>query len=116
MILLTEYQGKPISAAGIRYPFEDAFCDLQKKLPKGVLIKACVNCRHGNLCPVGDYVNEVFCTKDVEITKAKDLWQYTEDPSERAMRSRKFNDCCLDFAVQTKEYFTYSDWLEYLNI
>lgn len=115
MVLSTEYQGKAISAVGIHYPFEDTFSDLQNKLPEGVLLKACVSCRHGNSCPVGSDINEVFCTKNVEITKAEDLWQYTENPSEYAVRSRKFNDCCPDYTVQTKEYYTYSDWLEHLN-
>lgn len=115
LILSTAYQGKTISAVGIHYPFEDAFSDLQNKLPKGVLIKACVSCRHGNMCPVGNELNEVFCTKDVEITRPQDLWPYTENPHERVMRSRKFNDCCPDFSVQSKAYYSYNDWLHYLT-
>ncbi len=48
MIVKTCFQGKSIVAVGTHYPFDDAFADLQNKLPVGVQIKCCVACRHGN--------------------------------------------------------------------
>ena len=48
MTIKTNYQGKEIIAIGTHYPFDDAFSDLQNKLPKNVQLKCCVACRHGN--------------------------------------------------------------------
>ena len=84
----------------------------QKKLPEGIYIKTC---RHGNLCPVGNCVNEVFCTKDVTITQKSDLFFYTEDWDERNKRSRQYACLCEDFQPQTKDCYTYNDYIHELN-
>ena len=82
------YDGKEYWGRGNDHLWIDAFADLQKKLPEGVTIKCCLTCRHGNLCPVGNAPNEVFCTKDVLITQKSDLYFYTEDEAECEKRSR----------------------------
>lgn len=126
------YQGvwvePPIATVGCTYDGEEywgrgeddylwikAFADLQKKLPEGVTIKCCLTCRHGNLCPVGNPPNEVFCTKDVLITQKSDLYFYTEDDIEREKRSRQSCTLCEDYQPQTDDYYTYNDFLYHLK-
>ena len=78
MTIKTNYLEKEIIAIGTNYPFDDAYSDLQNKLPKNVQLKCCVACRHGNQCPVGNAPDEVFCTKDVMITCESDLFFYLQ--------------------------------------
>ena len=115
MTITTNYKGKNIVAIGTHYPFDDAFADLQNKLPKNVQIKCCVACCHGNQCPVGNAPNEVFCTKDVRITCKSDCFCYTEDEGDKEKRSRRYWDCCDDFCPQDENKYTYSDYSYYLK-
>ena len=115
MTLQTVYQGQEIVAVGTYYPFQDAFADLQNKLPQNVQLICCAACRYGNLCPVGDAPDEVYCTKDVPIACKTDLFHYTEDADEVKKRRRQYADCCGDFRPQEEGFFTYSDYLEFLN-
>ena len=115
MTIKTQFEGKEITAAGTHYPFEDAYADLQNKLPKSVKLTGCVTCRHGNLCPVGNAFDEVFCTKDVSITCISDLFFYTEDEGERKRRSRKHTDFCDDYMPQEENVLTYNDYWQFLN-
>ena len=85
----------------------DAFADLQKHLPQGVTLKCCLTCRHGNLCPTGNNIDEVFCTQDVSITQKSDLYFYTEDPTQRETRRRGSTDHCGNFEPQSERYYTY---------
>ena len=100
---------------GKDYLWIDAFADLQRQLPEGVLLKCCLTCRHGNLCPVGNDKNEVFCTKDVLITQKSDLYLYTEDDREREKRSRQYCGSCEDYQPQTDDFYTCNDYLHYLE-
>ena len=109
------FEGKEYWGHGSDYLWIDAFADLQRQLPEGVLLKCCLTCRHGNLCPVGNNVNEVFCTKDVLITQKSDLYVYTEDDKEREKRSRQYCALCEDYQPQTEEYFTYNDFWYFLK-
>ena len=115
MTIKTVYRGKNIVAIGTHYPFDDAFSDLQNKLPDNVQIKCCVACRHGNQCPVGNAPNEVFCTKDAVITCKSDCFDYTVDGEEREKRSRRYWDCCDDFCPQDENRYTYSTYFYYLK-
>lgn len=112
MTITIEYKGKVFTAHGEEYPWMDAFIRLQKNLPNDVRIKGCVNCRHGNMCPVGNSPYEVFCTKDVEIKQAQDLWEYTETHEQRSKRSREYTQVCEDYIKQSKDFFTYTDYTE----
>lgn len=109
------YNGKKFSGKGADYLWVDSFLDLQEQLPDNVKLKCCLACKHGNMCPVGDFRNEVFCTKEVLIKDKSDLFFYTEDDEERKKRSRKYTDVCKDFEFQSEIFFTYSDWLYELN-
>ena len=109
------YAGAEYWGRGSDYLWIDAVADLQRQLPENVLLKGCLTCRHGNLSPVGNGVNEVFCTKDVLVTQKSDLYFYTEDGAERAKRSRQYFDVCEDYQPQTDDFYTYNDYLDWLQ-
>ncbi len=109
------YENKGYYGHGKDYYWTDAFADLQNKLPENVQIKCCLTCRHGNFCPVGNALDEIFCTKDVEIKEIRDLWFYTEDEVERKRRIRNYTYFCEDYRVPTDDYITYNDFGYYLN-
>ncbi len=95
---------------GTEYPWMDAFTNLQKQLPENVNIKGCINCRYGNMCPVGNAPFEVFCTKDLIITQKEDLFFYTEDITESKNRSREYTGLCESYEKQSKSYYTYTNY------
>ena len=110
-----KYGEKEIWGHGKDYLWVDAFADLQKKLPDNVKIQCCLTCRHGNMCPVGNTPSELFCTKDVAITQKSDLFFYTEDEAERTKRFRDYTDICEKYQEQSKDHFTYNDYLFYFE-
>lgn len=105
------FDDKDYCGHGSDYLWIDAFADLQRQLPEGVFLKCCLTCKHGNLCPVGNDRNKVFCTKDVLITQKSDLYFYTEDDGEREKRSRQYCGLCEDYQPQTNDFYTYNDYL-----
>lgn len=60
-------------------------------------------------------IDELFCTKDVSITRKSDLYFYTEDHAQREMRRRGCTDLCGDYQPQADAHYTYNDYLDYLN-
>ena len=109
------YEGKEYWGHGDDYLWIDAFADLQRQLPKGVWLTCCLTCRYGNLCPVGNSPNEVFCTKDVFIAQKSDLYFYTEDSKERKKRSRQYCGLCESYKPQKEDNYTYNDYLCFLE-
>ena len=109
------YHGSEYWGYGKDYEWLDAFADLQKKLPDGFTIRCCLTCRHGNTCPFGNLPGEFFCTKDLDIKQKNDLFFCTGDDNERKKRSRYYSYFCNDYAEQSKDYFTYNDYLYYLK-
>lgn len=105
------FKGKEYWGHGREYLWLDAFADLQGQLPDGIFLKCCLTCKHGNLCPAGNDINEMFCTKDILITQKSDLYFYTEDEAERAKRSKQYCNLCKDFQPQTDAQYTYNDFL-----
>lgn len=110
-----KYDGKAYWGHGSDYLWIDAFADFQRQLPEGVFLKCCLTCGHGNLCPAGNDVNEVFCAKDVLIAQKSDLYFITENIGERTTRSRKYCDLCEDYRPQTEDFYTYNDYLHFLK-
>lgn len=110
-----KYNGQELWGRGKDYLWVDAFADLQKQLPQDVTIKCCLTCRHGNMCPVGNKPDELFCTKDVFITQKSDLFFYTEDDAEREKRSCGYTCVCDEYQPQTDDYYTYNDFLYQLK-
>ncbi len=115
MTIRTTYQGKEIVAIGTVWPFDDAYSELQRKLPENVQIKCCVACRHGNQCPYGNAPDEVYCTKDVIVRNRMDACFYTSEDDASDRRLRYFWDFCDDFCPQDEETYTYSTYLYYLK-
>lgn len=109
------YNGQELCGRGKDYLWVDAFADLQKQLPQDVTIKCCLTCRHGNMCPVGNKPDELFCTKDVLIKQKSDLFFYTEDDTERAKRSCGYTCLCGEYQPQSENYYTYNDYIYQLN-
>ena len=109
------YNGKELWGHGTDYLWMDAFADLQRQLPQDVIMKCCLTCRHGNMCPVGNQPDELFCTKDVSITQKSDLHFFTEDDAERTRRIRQYTDLCDDYVHQSDDHFTYNDYLYHLK-
>lgn len=91
---------------------EKAIFNLVEQLPSNVKIKCCFSCRHGNLCPVGNKDNEIFCVKDFEPKEKSDLFFVTEDYDEREKRSRTLFDICDDYKPLKKGYYTYNSFPE----
>ena len=109
------YNGMECKGYGADYLWTDTLADLQMKLPKDVKLACCMTCRHGNMCPYGNKENELFCTKDITITSKGDmldLFDQTNPFEERAVASLNF---CEDFAYQSDDYYTYSDYYYQLS-
>lgn len=90
---------------------EDVLIKFAKNLPVGWNIMSCLSCRYGHFCPVGNADNELFCVTEFEPKEISDLWQVTEDDSERSKRSRNLFHLCEHYLPQASDYFTYSDYL-----
>lgn len=110
-----KYLGEVFCGQGRDFLWIDAFADLQRHLPEAVFLKCCLTCRHGNLCPVGNAPNEVFCMKDVVIKQKSDLYFYTEDNNERVTRTRQYNNQCESYEPQSDNYYTYNDYWYFLH-
>lgn len=110
-----KYNGRELWGRGKDHLWIDAFADLQKQLPQDVTIKCCLTCRYGNMCPVGNKPDELFCTKDVRITNKSDLFFYTENDTEREKRSRGYTYVCGEYQPQAENHYTYNDYLYQLN-
>ncbi len=110
-----KYRRNEIWGYGQDYLWIDAFADLQKKLPSNVKLKCCLVCKHGNMCPTGNFPNEIFCMRDILICQKSNLFFYTEKDKERVNRLRRYTDICKSFDFQRRDFFTYNDWLEEWN-
>ena len=113
--LFLEFKDEEYYVKGNDYLWLDSFAKLQNMLPNDIKIKSCLMCRHGNMCPFGNKPGEVFCTKDAIIKQKYDLDIYTTNENEYQKRSRFYTDLCDDFQMQSEEYYTYNDFLYWLN-
>lgn len=93
----------------------DAIADLQKKLPAGITIRACLTCRHGNLCPYGNAPKEVFCLKDVEVSGKMDVAALCDDPKAWESRKKSYFDCGDCWAETSDDFYTYNDFADFLK-
>jgi len=106
--------GKDFEGRGNSLVWEDAFAELQKSLPQGFSLKCCLACRHGNMCVYGNIPNLIFCTYGENITKEDDLIDFIcEAKAESTVQ--KSTDVCENFAPQSKDFYTYNDYLYYLE-
>lgn len=112
-----QYQDQEIWGYGEDYLWVDAFADLQKHLPDNVILKCCLTCRHGNMCPFGNKPGEVFCTKDFVVSSKEDMCNLfgTESNDVIENRSRNYADTCENYKHQSADFYTYNDYLYELN-
>lgn len=118
VFLSIKYQDNEIHGQGNDYLWVDAFADLQKKLPPDVIIKCCMTCRHGNMCPYGNKPGELFCTSDLKINSKMDmcdLFNNDSDVDEMTKRSRNYTDVCENYQHQSKDFYTYNDYLYHFD-
>ena len=111
------YNGAEYCATGKDYLWVDAFADLQRKLPSDIQLACCMTCRHGNMCPYGTDKNQLFCTKDVQLTSKDDVIELMDDKGhdsffERAVSSINY---CDNFVYQSDDCYTYNDYLYHLQ-
>lgn len=89
---------------------ELAIKNLQKVLPKNIIIASCQSCRYGNFCPYGDNDNEVFCLKGIEIFNKNDVCEFFSLGKD-VERRRHLLDFCQNYKpISPKEQYTYNDW------
>ena len=110
-----KYNGVEYIGSGSEWLFEDAFADLQKKLPKDVKLLCCMTCRHGNMCPLGNEPRELYCTKKKKINNKNQLAElFNED--EINQDNKVYCDYyCDNYEEQNNSNYTYNDYLYYLN-
>ena len=108
--IVLQFDHREFYGHGTDYLWTDAFANLQKSLPDGVTLKCCLSCKHGNMCPCGNFVNEVFCTQDVQLSEMSDLYHYVEDWEERDNRSRHYTYVCKNYQEQTADCILYNDY------
>lgn len=112
-----KYQDQAIWGHGKDYLWVDAFANLQRQLPDGVILKCCLTCCHGNMCPFGNKPGEIFCTKDLVVSSKEDMCNLfgTESNDVIANRSRNYADTCENYKHQSSDFYTYNDYLYELN-
>ena len=111
------YNGAEYCAAGKDYLWVDAFADLQRKLPSDIQLACCMTCRHGNMCPYGTDKNQLFCTKDVQLTSKDDVIDLMYYKGHASFFERKVSSIhyCDDFIYQSEDSYTYNDYLYHLQ-
>ena len=91
---------------------DEPIADLQKKLPKGTLIKCCVTCQYGHFCPYGSDGDTVLCIFPEKISDKLDLIDLM---AEDRYHINKIPSSCENFTPANKEFYSYNSFLDYLN-
>jgi len=91
-----------------------ALVALQRNLPENCRIEACISCRYGNFCPIGDVDNEIFCLCDVHPRDRNDVLYYTVNEHEIERRKRQLIYVCDSYEplCPEEEYYAYNSFLE----
>ena len=97
---------------GKSYDVDEPIADLQKKLPKGTLIKCCVTCQYGHFCPYGSDGDTVLCIFPEKISDKLDL---VDLMAEDRYHINKISCSCENFTPANKEFYSYNSFLDYLN-
>ncbi len=109
-----EYAGNEYVASGEEPEWTDAFADLQKKLPQDVVIKCCLSCRHGTLCPYGCIPNMVLCAQSQHIESKYDVIEWLEEADIDSIKRSSFQSCD-QFEPAGELYYTYNDFLHWMR-
>lgn len=105
------YQNILYKGRGFDYLWVDTFADLQRQLPDSVQLACCMTCRHGNMCPYGSKVNQLFCTKDLVITSKSDMCNVFDNDDAYDKREVFSYGFCEDYGQQAADFYTYNDYL-----
>ena len=109
------HRGNTYQGFGTNFTWDDAVADIQSQLPATMAIACCLTCKHGNMCPLGNNGNELYCMKDVRPQQPDDLLSYMRNEHECDKRSRPTFGFCDDFQEQNDDYYTYNDYLPKLQ-
>ena len=112
-----EYNGEQLWGQGKEDLWEYAFANVQKQLPAGVLLKCCMTCRHGNMCPYGNESGKLFCTKGLIVNSKDDMCNLFDNSETNKIyeRVKSVADNCDEYSQQSKDYYTYNDYLYHLD-
>lgn len=110
-----KYLGEWLWGQGKDHLWADAFADVKKKLPDGIILKCCMTCRYGNMCPYGNEPGMLFCTKDLVINSKEELCNLFDDPVSYSIDVKAAADNCDKYAPQTRDHYTYNDYFYYLD-
>ena len=108
-----KYNGEQLWGRGKDYLWADAFANVQKQLPDDVLLKCCMTCRHGNMCPYGNEPGKLFCTKGLIVGSKEDMCNLFDDQENSKIfdRIKSVADSCNEYTPQSDDYYTYNDYL-----
>ena len=112
-----KYNGEKLWGQGKDYLWVDAFANVQKQLPDGVLLKCCMTCRHGNMCPYGNEPGKLFCTKGLTVNSKEDMCNLFDNSEAYKIyeKAKSVADNCDEYSPQSKDYYTYNDYLYQLD-
>ncbi len=108
------YNGTEYRAKGTDYLWTDTFANLQKQLPDDVTVACCLTCRYGNMCPYGNEQNQLFCLKDTVVHNKEDVVALFDNSDIYDKGTVDCCHCCDAFEAQSKEYYTYNDYICHL--
>lgn len=104
------YNQKEYTGKGTDHLWVDAFADLQRNLPANVKLACCMTCKHGSMCPFGDFARELHCTKDFKINDKSELIDLFTNDNFYENNKVLCDSYCDDYEPQNKDYFTYNDY------
>lgn len=112
-----KYNGEQLWGQGKDYLWVDAFANVQKQLPVGVLLKCCMTCQHGNMCPYGNEPGELFCTKGLTVDSKEDMCNLFDNRENSKIfdRTKNVADSCNEYTPQSNNCYTYNDYLYHLE-
>ena len=111
-VITLTYKDVEYTGEGTDWLWVDTFADLQSKLPDNVELACCLTCRHGNMCPYGNKENQLFCTKNFDITSKMDMCDLFDKQIVYNENIEVFAyGYCDNFIYQSKDYYTYNDYI-----
>ena len=113
-----KYNGEQLWGRGKDYLWVDAFANVQKQLPDGVLLKCCMTCQHGNMCPYGNEPGKLFCTTGLIVNSKEDMCNLFDNRENSKIfdRTKNVADSCNEYTPQSNDFYTYNDYLFHLNM
>lgn len=78
--LVLQYSGQRFVGSGTSASFEDALIEIQKLLPAGVFMRACINCLYSDYSPYGNGLfGTMMCFRNLKqeylkVTTKDDFW------------------------------------------